>query len=105
MTSSLFIITVARCVNGVALTALNPLVASLASDLFPSERRGQVFGVVTAISAVGHIIGSVMTTDMSEKSILGIAGWRGCFLYYCIRFVFRCVACTKDCKGSTPWYQ
>ena len=58
---------------------MNPLVASLASDLFPSERRGQVFGVVTAISAVGHIIGSVMTTDMSEKTILGIAGWRVAF--------------------------
>ena len=38
-----------------------------------------MFGVVTAISAVGHIIGSVMTTDMSEKSILGIAGWRVAF--------------------------
>lgn len=79
ISSSLLVITAARCVNGVALTALNPLVASLASDLFPSERRGQVFGIVTAISAIGHIIGSVMTTDMSEKSIMGISGWRVAF--------------------------
>jgi len=98
LSSSLLVITAARCVNGVALTALNPLVASLASDLFPSERRGQVFGIVTAISAVGHIIGSVMTTDMSEKSILGIAGWRVAFYIIAIASCFGAMLVRRIAK-------
>ena len=109
MSSSLFIITVARCVNGIALTALNPLVASLASDLFPSERRGQVFGVVTAISALGHITGSVMTTDMSEKSILGIAGWRVAFYIIAIASCFGAMLVRRIAKdpprGISDGYQ
>lgn len=77
--SSLTTIMIARAMNGVALTCLNPLTASLTADLFVTNLRGRAFGMLTAIASIGHILGSVLSTAISREIIFGVRGWRVAF--------------------------
>lgn len=69
---------VARFLNGIFLASLMPLTQSWVADHSLPERRGIVFGYLSAAQALGNTLCTSVTVAVASEQFCGIAGWRIC---------------------------
>eukprot|EP00750_Incisomonas_marina_P033003 INCI9517.2.p1 GENE.INCI9517.2~~INCI9517.2.p1 ORF type:complete len:386 (+),score=52.56 INCI9517.2:143-1300(+) len=78
-----------RILNGISLSMLVPLSQAIFADLFPPHVLGRAFGIMGTVSEIGALIGTTVSTAVSNELVavpggqakhLTVQGWRIPFL-------------------------
>lgn len=77
---SVGMLTVWRCVAGVALGGYPPLMIAYLTDLLPASRRGLLVLVAVAVGTLGPAAGVFLVRALAPLQPLGIDGWRWGFI-------------------------
>mmetsp|Transcript_31529 Transcript_31529/g.50716 ORF Transcript_31529/g.50716 Transcript_31529/m.50716 type:complete len:497 (+) Transcript_31529:44-1534(+) len=76
MVSHFYVMAFLRVLNGVALSALVPIVQSFVFDLSEPTSRGWLFGMLYFSSSIGQICTCLTVLPTSDRMFCGISGWR-----------------------------
>lgn len=69
-----------RALCGVMLASLRPVGNGVLADVTSEARRGKVYGWIFFALNAGMVVGSLVGTNLSTKSVYGIQGWRVAFV-------------------------
>jgi len=72
-----------RALNGACLAGLRPTLSSLISDSIVEGKQGNIYSRVQTSAEVGVALLSLIATPISTQQVLGMQGWRTCFLGMC----------------------
>lgn len=90
--STLLPIIMLRMLNGAMLSSLRPTVNGVVSEVTAEKGRGKAFGCVQLSTNIGMVLGTLVGTNLSTRTIAGLSGWRIAFL--CIGAVAVCIGMT-----------
>ena len=72
------IILVGRAVQGLGAAGTAPIVMALIGDIFQSEKRSEVLGIIEAANGVGKVTSPIL------GSLVGLISWIALFFFYAI---------------------
>lgn len=79
-TTTLSMLIMSRFFAGVLAAALGPITQAMITSAVVAEERGKYFGLMTAISQLGTVLGLVHCTMMSRMDTFEHQGWRFAFI-------------------------
>lgn len=85
-----------RCLHGIAMSPMGPISQSIIGDVFEPQGRGAAFGMLNTSNAVGRLLVTYVGIPISDKTILGLSGWR--ILFFLVAVLAFVSSAILTCK-------